>query len=231
MRELPLRPHLEQLRRQARDLRRAAAAGDEDGVRRLRAVSAAPTLSAAQLALAREHGFPSWARLKAEVQRRLAADLHPTAFTIRPVGSLEELTAAFDALGAWSAPATTHEDRRFLELARRFAADRSLMLVVEHEGRIVGGLLACRRGDVATPRAIAFTPGAPVETLLARLLGALEDAARPLGVVEVLEGGVGPDVRPLYERHGYRGRGTLMSKPLLPLPGRAREAVLRRAGR
>src|SRR5262249_43967237 len=51
MRELPLRPDLDQLRRQARDLRRAAAAGDEDAVRRLRAVSTATTLSAAQLAL------------------------------------------------------------------------------------------------------------------------------------------------------------------------------------
>jgi hypothetical protein len=230
VRTLPLRPDIDQLRRQARDLRRGAASGDEDAVRRLLAVSAVPTLSAAQLALAREHGFPSWARLKAEVGRRLAEDLDPGDFAIRPVASLEELTAAFDALGARSAPAITHQDRRFDELARRFPADRSLMLVLEFGGRIVGGLLACRRGDVVTPRAIAFEPGAPVEALMTRLLQMLEAGARRLGAVAISEGGVERDVRPLYERLGYRGRNP-MSKALLPLPGRAREAVLRRAAR
>jgi hypothetical protein len=229
VRTLPLRPDLDQLRRQARDLRRAAAAGDEDAVRRLLAVSAVPTLSAAQLALAREHGFPSWAGLKTEVRRRLADELDPADFEIRPAGSLEELTAAFDALGAWSAPVITHQDRRFQELARRFPEDRSLMLVVEYGGRIVGGLLACRRADVVTPRAIAFEPGAPREALLTRLLQTLEEEARRLGAVAISEGGVGRDVRPLYERLGYRGRNP-MSRALLPLPGRAREALVGRAG-
>ena len=49
MRLLPERPNLDQLRRQARELQRR---------------SKPLTLSAAQLALAREYGFPSWARLK-----------------------------------------------------------------------------------------------------------------------------------------------------------------------
>jgi hypothetical protein len=92
MPQLPDHPHLDQLRRQARELHRAAAAGDESALQRLRAVSAgtdpgrtnaastnAPgtdsdgvTLSASQLALAREYGFASWPRLKAEVERRRA---------------------------------------------------------------------------------------------------------------------------------------------------------------
>ena len=67
---LPDRPDLDQLRRQARELLRAAADGEPYAVGRLRAVSPRVTLSAAQLALAREYGFPSWAALKAEVARR-----------------------------------------------------------------------------------------------------------------------------------------------------------------
>ena len=70
MAELPARPSLDHLRREARDLLRAAQAGDPAAVGRIRAVSAVPTLASAQLALAREYGFASWARLKAEVEAR-----------------------------------------------------------------------------------------------------------------------------------------------------------------
>ncbi|MGE5289705.1 MAG: hypothetical protein ACM3ML_21435 [Micromonosporaceae bacterium] len=70
MSELPDRPDLDQLRRQARELLRAATAGEPRAVARIRAVSERATLSVAQLALAREYGFPSWPVLKAEVQRR-----------------------------------------------------------------------------------------------------------------------------------------------------------------
>jgi hypothetical protein len=73
MRQLPERPDLDQLRRQAKELHRAAAAGDPSAGRRLRRVSTSTGLSIAQLSLAREYGFPSWARLKAEVDRRRAA--------------------------------------------------------------------------------------------------------------------------------------------------------------
>ena len=70
MSELPDRPDLDQLRRKARELLRAAADGDPGAVTRLRAVSDRVTLSAAQLAIAREHGYRSWPALGAEVQRR-----------------------------------------------------------------------------------------------------------------------------------------------------------------
>jgi hypothetical protein len=70
MSELPGRPDLDQLRRQARELLRAAADGEPRAVTRLRAVSDRVTLSAAQLAIAREHGCPSWPALRAEVERR-----------------------------------------------------------------------------------------------------------------------------------------------------------------
>ena len=70
MTDLPARPSLDHLRREARDLLRAAQAGDPAAAGRIRAVSAAQTLASAQLALAREYGFASWARLKAEVEAR-----------------------------------------------------------------------------------------------------------------------------------------------------------------
>ena len=57
MPELPHRPDLEQLRRQARELQRRAAAGDADASHQVRSVANSVTLSAAQLAIAREHGL------------------------------------------------------------------------------------------------------------------------------------------------------------------------------
>ena len=73
MPELPDRPDIDQLRRQARELLRAAANGEAHAIARLRAVSDRVTLSAAQLAVAREYSYRSWPALKAEVeQRRLA---------------------------------------------------------------------------------------------------------------------------------------------------------------
>ena len=73
MAQLPDRPHADQLRRQARELHRAAASGDARAQQRLRAVSGQVTLSTAQLALAREYGFPSWRRLTQEVEHRRSA--------------------------------------------------------------------------------------------------------------------------------------------------------------
>src|SRR5260370_33444110 len=67
---LPAQPDLDHLRRQARDLLRAAGAGDSAAAERIHAVSEELNLTAAQLAVAREYGFASWAKLKTEVQAR-----------------------------------------------------------------------------------------------------------------------------------------------------------------
>jgi hypothetical protein len=72
MAQLPDRPDIDQLRRQARELHRAADGGDPAALRRLRVVSDKVTLSVAQLALAREYGFPSWRRLRDEAGQRRA---------------------------------------------------------------------------------------------------------------------------------------------------------------
>ncbi len=70
MPDLPARPDRGQLRRQAKDLLRAASAGDTEALRRIRAVSDRPVLASAQLAVARAYGFASWPRLRLEVLRR-----------------------------------------------------------------------------------------------------------------------------------------------------------------
>ena len=70
MPDLPARPDFGQLRRQAKDLLRAATSGDADALRRIRAVSDRLVLASAQLAVAREYGFASWPKLRIEVLRR-----------------------------------------------------------------------------------------------------------------------------------------------------------------
>jgi uncharacterized protein len=67
---LPARPDLGQLRRQAKELLRAARNGDPDALARIRAVSPTVILASAQLAVARGYGFASWPRLRTEVERR-----------------------------------------------------------------------------------------------------------------------------------------------------------------
>lgn len=70
-RQLPAHPHLDHLKGQARALRRAFDAGEAQAVARVRAVLGAQEtlkLTEAQRVVAREYGFPSWARLRAHVQ-------------------------------------------------------------------------------------------------------------------------------------------------------------------
>ena len=74
MSQLPARPDLDQLRRQAKDLLRAARHGEAEALSRIRAVSDRLMLDSAQLAVAREHGFESWGGLRTEVDRRATLD-------------------------------------------------------------------------------------------------------------------------------------------------------------
>ena len=89
MSRLPDRPNTDQLRRQARELHRAAADGDTRALERLRQVSDKVTLSAAQLAIARDYGFPSWPRLKAAAERRRAEAPRPIPVR-RPAARLRQ---------------------------------------------------------------------------------------------------------------------------------------------
>jgi len=67
---LPANPNLDQLRRQAKELVRAARVGDRAAIERIGSVSGEVTLAAAQLAIAREYGMVSWPALNAEVRAR-----------------------------------------------------------------------------------------------------------------------------------------------------------------
>jgi ankyrin repeat protein len=67
---LPKNPNLDQLRRQAKELVRAARSGEAGALERIGSVSREVTLAAAQLAIARDYGMVSWPALKAEVQAR-----------------------------------------------------------------------------------------------------------------------------------------------------------------
>ncbi len=59
--------NLEQLRKQAKELVRSARAGDSAALGRLAGLPV--RLTSAQLVIAREHGYPSWPRLKAYLER------------------------------------------------------------------------------------------------------------------------------------------------------------------
>lgn len=82
MAELPARPDLDRLRQEANDLLSAAS------------VSEPRTLASAQLAVAREYGFVSWARLETEVQRREIFDSGDVARLEALLAEQPELAAA-----------------------------------------------------------------------------------------------------------------------------------------
>jgi GNAT superfamily N-acetyltransferase len=199
MRELPDRPDLDQLRRQARALQRDALAGDPDALRRIRSVSNRITLTTAQLAIARKYGFSSWARLKAKVERRrLQPDPAAADFAIRPVASVDELALVFDIVFALMASGITH-----------------LMLVAEDRGRVVGGALMFN----TTLRAIALEPAARGKGLGRCLVEAIEKEAARLGRSGISLG-VGPDpssAREFFAHMGYSGRSRMGKQlPLSP---------------
>ncbi len=76
-RELPARPSLEQLRKQAKDLLRMFRDGNPAAAERMRAFAPRaiePSLADAQFVLAHEYGFESWAKLAAHVESIIAAN-------------------------------------------------------------------------------------------------------------------------------------------------------------
>jgi hypothetical protein len=95
---LPPRPDFDQLCRQAKDMLRAARTGDVPAAARIAAVSHRMVLASAQLALAREYGFGSWARLKAEVDRRAMLD----------TGDVDALTALLARDAGWAVEQLQH---------------------------------------------------------------------------------------------------------------------------
>ena len=141
MSALPGRPDLDQLRRQARELLRAAAAGDERALRRIRVVSQQQTLSAAQLAIAREYGYPTWPKLRAEVLRRQAGT--------EPDAGAETAASPETAPAAGSAPRSWQE---LCEWCARLLQARTGQGVAAWNERIAAATLQNRADEAALRR-------------------------------------------------------------------------------
>jgi GNAT superfamily N-acetyltransferase len=137
---------------------------------------------------------------------------------IRPVASMDELADAFGVIGAQLLQRLTHKDRRLADLAARFPEDRSLMLVVEDGGCLVGGALAFRRAPrAATLRIIGLDPGVRGTGLGRRLVERIEEEAARLGVDTISLGA--DEAIGFYTHLGYAEAGGAWHKrvgPALP---------------
>ena len=130
-RDLPARPSLDSLRKQAKKLARDAAAGNGDAITRLHAQLPRATLPLstrdAQLVIAREYGFAGWADLTAEVQTRLANPLERAASQAKVAILNQEhewlrtLLAEYPALVSWR----DESDQTLLDSTTSYAMDCS----------------------------------------------------------------------------------------------------------
>jgi GNAT superfamily N-acetyltransferase len=216
------RPNIDQLRRQARELLRAAQSGDVPSLDRLESLSLPSTLAGAQLAVAREHGFSSWVKFKEEVERRAAEA--PLRFVLRRVRSPEELRSHWLVVHAIFGQHPPREKPHW-RVFEDFEVQRTTMLVVEHEGRPIGGAIRLNL--------VALEPWARGIGLGRRVVQTVE--AELLAVGGKLGAHADPDNRGFFLRLGYSdsGRGGRhMSKgsPTPRLLARRLELWRRRAG-
>ena len=116
--QLPSRPNLEQLKKQAKSLLHAAQAGDPAALGRFAALPAFANRSPAEIgvglalhdaqsAIAREHGFASWNALREEVEARTlsfedAVDQFVRAATAGAAGRAERLLALYPGVASAS---------------------------------------------------------------------------------------------------------------------------------
>jgi DNA-binding transcriptional MerR regulator/predicted N-acetyltransferase YhbS len=98
--------------------------------------------------------------------------------TIRPVASAGELRRCFDLLGSLCQPAFDHTDlTRFAELEATCSDGRDLLLVAEHDGRVIGGALGFLSAPQGvTLRVLAVTKDHRRQGLGRALLAAFEQA-------------------------------------------------------
>jgi hypothetical protein len=179
---LPARPDLDQLRHQANDLLHAAQRGDSEAIARISAVSERIILASAQLVIAREHGFASWARLKLEVERRdilNSRDLsrltrllaqHPELATARMERWCDQKSA--DLVGYMAMLRFNHER---LGLPRELPGTGAMVKALIEAGAPVDGhpgdketplITAASSGDVEVARGL-IDAGADIEAISA----------------------------------------------------------------
>ena len=184
---------LEQLRRQAKELRDAARAGEAVALERVVGQVGARgprevTLAVAQLVIARELGFASWPKLKAAVESRAGIMQRAAVFVAASVEDRER-----------RARILLEDDPRLARADIRAAA-------VLGDVRLVGQLLAA---DRSAANAVDRERGWPPLLYVCYSRWHRIDPGRAAGMVEVarllLDAGVSPDTnngaRP---HHGYR---------------------------
>lgn len=145
--DLPARANLEHLKKQAKELLRAAESGDADAIARLRGQAGRPgdtplKLADAQHAVAREYGFATWRALREFVEANAA-----------PVDPLEALALAVKADDVERAGALF---ARHPTLARRLEepmpggdfGERILNRAVRHQSRAMVDLLLGHGADI-----------------------------------------------------------------------------------
>ena len=184
---------LEQLRRQAKELRDAARAGETVSLERVVGQVGARgprevTLALAQLVIARELGFASWPKLKAAVESRAGITRRAVAFVAASVEDRERRARIL--LG---------DDPRLARADIRAAA-------VVGDVRLVGQLLAA---DPSAANAVDRERGWPPLLYVCYSRWHRIDPGRAAGMVEVarllLDAGVSPDTNNAARpHHGYR---------------------------
>lgn len=149
----------------------------------------------------------------------LSPPAHPgVAVTVRPVASVEELLQLEHVI-ATQFPARRSVAARARERESHFEEQRSLMVLAEQNGAIVGGALAFRTADSVQVDGIALAPGVRGLGIGRKLMAAIESEAIRLGAQSIYLGGANTENRGFYWRLGFAGRGSLMHKGL-PLAGR-----------
>jgi len=180
---LPPRPHLDHLRRQARELLRAWRAQDPAAWARAAPyrIEPPPKLTAAQLVVAREYGFASWPQLVAEVERRNDAALADAPFVQRVLQL---------ALGhGWQVP----QPQRALALLRSRPVDSLALSLIQGDLPVVQQALAGRGVAALVPPLNVPALGYAAGSALARI-----DTLRPALVATVqwlLAQGADPNMR------------------------------------
>jgi len=180
---LPAQPDLDQLRHQAKDLLHAAQRGDPEAVARINAVSGQIILTSAQLALAREYGFPSWTRLKLEVERRDILNSRDVSRLTRLLAGHPELATtkmerwcdqkSADLIGYMAGLRFNHER---LGLPRELPGTGAITKALIGAGAPVNG----RPGDKETPLITAASLGdAEVATALIEAGADIEAISAP----------------------------------------------------
>ena len=97
--------------------------------------------------------------------------------TVRPIASLAELARLVSVITAQFPPRRGTPSHGTDVLRRRFAEDRSLMLVAERDGVIVGGALALRAGGAVKIEVIALAREARRSGIGRELIERIEDGA------------------------------------------------------